>query len=382
MPESRVNAMRILIAEDDRVSALKLRRALEKMDYEVEVVADGAAAWDRIAQGKADILLSDWMMPELDGLELCRRVRSRPDAQYTYVILLTTRQDREDRLAGLEAGADDFLTKPLDTGELVARLNVARRILAMQEQLRTHAEQLAQLYAAVERQNVLLERQNALLAERAATDGLTGLWNRRHFDEALASSLAYAGRHDQPLSVILIDVDLFKSYNDTYGHPAGDDVLRTVAEVLRTGARVHDVVARYGGEEFAVLLPATNAAGAVLVGERLRLAIEQRVWPMRSISVSVGVATAAESSSLPGLVARADGALYAAKQRGRNQVVHHRELMIDPIASSTSAVEPSWNVGKDVSTDGLQKGAVDVIEVSNAGVVVKPAELSGTVDSI
>jgi diguanylate cyclase (GGDEF)-like protein len=371
--------MRILIAEDDRVTALKLRRALEKLGYVVETVDDGAAAWDRIARGGVDILLSDWMMPELDGLELCRRVRSQPDAQYTYVILLTTRQDREDRLAGLEAGADDFLTKPLDTGELLARLNVARRILAMQEQLRAHAEQLAQLYAAVERQNTLLERQNALLAERAATDGLTGLWNRRHFDEALASSRSYAARHDQPLSLILIDVDQFKAYNDTFGHPAGDEVLRGVAEILRNESRVHDVVARYGGEEFALLLPATHVAAAILVGERLRSAIEKHPWPERPITVSVGVSSADRPSSQPGLVARADGALYAAKQTGRNRVVHHREQVFGPIALPPSEAESLADPRDDLATEGLQDARADA---GDTAIGIKPGALPEIVDPL
>src|SRR3954454_15487576 len=163
--------MNILVAEDDRASELKHRRALEKMGHAAEVVCDGADAWRRIRVGGVGLLISDWEMPEIDGLELCRLIRARADALYTYIIMLTARDSRDDRLVGLRAGADDFLTKPLDTGELVARLNIACRILAMQEQLRAHATQLAELHAALEQQNALLERQNVLLAERAATDG-------------------------------------------------------------------------------------------------------------------------------------------------------------------------------------------------------------------
>src|SRR4051794_36951630 len=203
--------MRILIAEDDRVSALKLSKTLEKMGHSVDVARDGAHAWRRVSEEGFELVISDWMMPEVDGTDLCRLIRARPDALYTYIILLTSHDSRDDRLAGLEAGADDFLTKPLDAGELVARLNIARRILAMQEQLRSHAAQLAELHAALERQNGLLEQQNALLAERAAPDGLPGLGNRRHFDEALQTALLSARRH-QPLSLVLIDVDHFKSY--------------------------------------------------------------------------------------------------------------------------------------------------------------------------
>src|SRR5262245_26466601 len=167
---SRHATMKILVAEDDRASALRLCRTLERLGHAVDVVHDGADAWRRICDGRVGLLISDWEMPEIDGLELCRRIRARADALYIYVIMLTSRDSRDDRLEGLQAGADDFLTKPLDAGELVARLSIARRILAMQEQLRAHAAQLAELHATLERQNSLLERKNALLGELAVTD--------------------------------------------------------------------------------------------------------------------------------------------------------------------------------------------------------------------
>ena len=320
--------MKILVAEDDRVSALKLRRTLEKLGYEAAVVADGNAAWEQVQAGDVELLISDWMMPEMDGPELCRRIRERPDTFYTYVILLTARSGRDDRLAGLEAGADDFLTKPFDTAELVARLNVARRILSMQQQLRTHAQQLRELHTALERQNQLLERQNELLTERAATDGLTGVGNRRRFDEALGSALSFGSRYDQALSLVLLDVDRFKTFNDAFGHQAGDDALRQVAQALRNGARLHDVVARYGGEEFALILPATAAPDAGAVAERLRATIAAGPWTLRPITASFGVATVAagESVSAAALIAQADRALYHSKASGRDRVTHALDL--------------------------------------------------------
>jgi diguanylate cyclase (GGDEF)-like protein len=323
--------MNILVAEDDRVSALRLCRALEKMGHAVDVVSDGAEAWRRVCEGRVGLLISDWEMPAMDGLELCRRIRARPDALYTYIILLTARDTRDDRVAGLQAGADDFLTKPVDAGELVARLNIARRILSMQDELRAHAAQLAELHAALERQNALLERQNALLAEQAASDGLTGLNNRRHFDEALRSALSFAHRHNQPMSLVLLDVDHFKSYNDTFGHPSGDDVLRALAEILKSLARDHDVVARYGGEEFALVLPATDEGGVRAVAERLRASIASHPWPLRPVTASFGLATtAATAPDAAALIAEADQALYASKVRGRDRVTHHLDLALVP----------------------------------------------------
>ena len=333
--------MDILIAEDDRVSARKLCRALERLAHSVHVVADGAEAWQYVCDHEVGLLISDWEMPEMDGLELCARIRGRADARYTYIILLTARDSRDDRLVGLEAGADDFLTKPVDSGELVARLNIAGRILGMQEQLRADAAQLAELHRALERQNAILEQQNATLATRAMTDGLTGLYNRRHFDEALRSALSFARRQEQPLSLILLDVDHFKSYNDSFGHLAGDDVLRSVAELLRAHTRTHELGARYGGEEFALVLPATDACGARAVAERIRNAIATHPWPLRPVTASFGLTTTTDRALDPlQLIAEADQALYVSKSRGRDRVSHH----LDRDASTTMApidTEPS-----------------------------------------
>lgn len=319
--------MKILIVDDDLPSALALRKTLETMGYQVEAVHDGAEAWERVRQGGIELLLSDWMMPSINGLELCRLIRAQPDALYTYIILLTARSGREDRLAGLEAGADDLLAKPVDAGELTARLTVAGRILAIQEQLRAHAMQLEDLHLA-------LERQNSLLAKRASTDGLTGLSNRRHFDESLASALSYAERHRGPLSLVLLDTDHFKAYNDAFGHQAGDQVLRAVAETLRSHSRSHEVVARYGGEEFAVILPETDAADARRIAERLRSAIANRGWKHRAVTASFGVATAIPPyPDAARLVERADRALYHAKARGRDRVSHFLDLVTGPSES-------------------------------------------------
>jgi two-component system chemotaxis response regulator CheY len=313
--------MTILIAEDDPVSSLILRRSLEGLEQEVVVATDGEEAW-RLVRDRQDIrlVISDWMMPRLDGVDLCRRVRGLTGRPYIYFILLTAKVFREDRLAGLAAGADDFLTKPLDRPELVARLNVARRLLATQEELRLLSEEL-------ERLHVELRRQNERLADLAASDGLTGLKNHRHFRDALELGVSLASRQEVPFSLIMLDVDHFKQYNDAFGHPAGDDVLCDLARTLRESVRDHDVVARYGGEEFVLLLPLTGAEDARAVAERIRRAIAASDWPLRPIRASLGIATTGPEVTTPTrLLELADRALYRSKAEGRDRVTHADDL--------------------------------------------------------
>jgi len=297
--------MKILIAEDQPPAALYLRRTLERMGHHPVIAPDGEQAWRMVHAGEAPLLISDWMMPLLDGLELCRRIRTTSSDRYTYIILLTSRDQREDRLNGLRAGADDFLTKPPDADELAVRLEIAERILAVHEQL---------------------ARQNAQLAELASIDELTGTKNRRRFREDLELLFGQADRLASPLSLIMLDLDRFKEYNDAFGHPAGDQVLHGAGSILRTVVRGHDVVARYGGEEFAVLLPATDVIEALDVAERLRSAIASRSWPHRKVTASVGVATAGPATmDAATLVDQADHALYRSKQAGRDQITHYRK---------------------------------------------------------
>ncbi len=310
--------MKVLIAEDDLTSAHILTRAVSDLGYESDLARDGAEAWAKIERDDPSLVISDWMMPQVDGPELCRMIRRRPSAKpYIYTILLTSKTYREDRLEALQAGADDFLTKPLDLVELAARLTVAQRILSIQQELRDRAVQLELLKAE-------LERRNLQLSELATTDGLTGLKNHRHFREVLEGNFALAVRRGLPLSVILLDVDQFKSFNDTFGHPAGDEVLIGVARALDGNARSHDLVARYGGEEFILLLPATDSLAAQALGERLREAIMAGPWTHRPITASFGIATTGQATLAPSqLVDEADRALYFSKQNGRNQVNHH-----------------------------------------------------------
>ena len=298
--------MTILLVEDDAPTIHAVAQLLGALGHEVVTAADGVEAWSLLQRRCVQVVLADWMMPWMDGLELCRRIRGLAGRPYTYFVLFTGRGGCEERLEALAAGVDDFLAKPFDTRELVARLEIARRLLSMQEDL---------------------ERKNAALRELATTDELTGLKNRRSFFEALESHFALAARQRSPLSLVMLDVDQFKTYNDAFGHPAGDDVLRGIADVLRSTTRAHDTVARHGGEEFTVLLPVTGPVVARGMAERLRETIEQRDWPHRPVTASFGVATMTlKTGKALDLVDQADRALYASKRHGRNRVTHHADL--------------------------------------------------------
>lgn len=476
---------------------LLLQQTLEKWGHSVIMAEDGLAAWSAFLEEQPHVVVADWMMPNLDGAELCRRIRSLRLPQYTYFILLTAKESREDRIEGLQAGADDFIGKPLDPRELFARLEAGRRILDMQEQLRKRTAELEVLHEEVERRNaelneamdylshanirftelfeglpiacyswdreglihqwnraavamfgykpeeVLMRRLwdvfagdkprrrpeqqrlisetiervfngeeidgleqekwgktgqrvlslcnilpmrsregiitggitalidiserkelerkledqlrtldqqtkdlaqvNDLLSKLATTDGLTGLHNHRHFRESLEASVAQTLRDGSPCSVIMLDVDRFKQYNDDFGHPAGDDVLRLVSEILKQSVRRYDVVGRYGGEEFIVLCKSSRRRAAMRVAERLRSAIERHDWPLRPITASLGVATfSVRTSSASELIDEADRALYRSKHDGRNRVTHFDDILDipDPPAPAPEAAIP------------------------------------------
>ncbi|WP_435017336.1 diguanylate cyclase [Tundrisphaera sp. TA3] len=298
--------MHVLIAEDQPSSALAIRRLLGRLGHESTIAEDGQMAWEMVQTGRYPVLLSDWIMPGMDGIELCRRIRSRRVAPYQYIILLTSKRDLADRLEGLRAGADDFLVKPPHVEELAVRLEIAGRILGFQDEL---------------------VRRNRELAALADSDELTGAKNRRHFLRALEDRFFEARRLGSPLSLILLDIDHFKAYNDAFGHPAGDEVLRLAAGMIGDLARCEDVVARIGGEEFAAILPGLGEQASLAVCERIRRAFSAFAWPRRAITASLGAATLAPQSKCPAdLIAEADLALYASKRSGRDRVSHHRDL--------------------------------------------------------
>jgi len=290
--------VKILVAEDHVHTSRALGNLLQSWGYEAAIVHDGREALEAMRGPHAPRLaLLDWQMPGLDGIEVCRRLRQEGDQPYAYLLLLTGLGGRQEMLAGLEAGADDFLTKPFDEAELKARLTAGQRVVALQERLR-------------------------VLATR---DGLTGLWNRAAVLDLLDRELARGRRQGHAVGVLLADVDHFKRINDTLGHLIGDEVLRQTARQLLEALRPYDTIGRYGGEEFLVVLPGCGAAASAALGERLCEQIEE--GPMESnrlpigVTISVGVAAREGASALKAtaLLSAADAGLYRAKADGRNR---------------------------------------------------------------
>lgn len=297
--------MQILIADDEAVSRRMLSHFLANWDYEVVEARDGTEAWNKLQEENAPRLaILDWMMPGIDGVELCRKLRSS-ERPYTYVLLLTARQERQDILLGLDAGADDYLTKPVDVAQLRARLAVGKRIIDLQQRL--------------------MEAYEAKRFE-ATHDSLTGLWNRAAVLGFLSGELTRSERDQTSLAVIIADIDFFKKVNDTHGHQAGDAVLREVASRLSSAVRTYEWVGRYGGEEFLVLASRCTPLEATHLAERLRRRVggEPVIVGELSIKVSIsfGVATTEQIGELNGddLLKAADSALYVAKGNGRNRV--------------------------------------------------------------
>jgi len=296
---------RVLIAEDDPVSCHLLKSFLLKWDYDVTVETNGATASRILESDDAPRLaVLDWMMPGMEGVQICERIRERKSRPYIYVLLLTARSEKRDLLRGLELGADDYLTKPFDSEELRARLLVGERILALQDDL-------------------ILAREE--LRFRATHDVLTGVSNRATVMDALRNELSRQVREQRTFGVILVDIDHFKNVNDTYGHLCGDEVLQVVTRRMKECIRPYDTIGRYGGEEFLIIASAADQRGTMALADRIRHAVESRPVPTQagevSVTASLGmtVSTSARSSDAQLLLRLADRALYAAKDKGRNR---------------------------------------------------------------
>lgn len=302
--------MKILIAEDDKISRRMLKKVFSGHDYQVVVASDGDEAWRILEEpGHPHLLVLDWMMPGLTGVEIVQRLRERPDGHTYYIIILTSLDTPADISFALDGGADGFVSKPYHVDALRSRANVGKRIVSLHETLTEKMRLLEEAYATISHQ--------------AATDELTGLYNRRFFNENFTKSLSAARRYNFPLSLIMADVDKFKAVNDTYGHSAGDQVLKTFAHILRNHARTEDISARWGGEEFIILLPHTSSEGAAVMAERARSTVESECLRIMSIAVTVslGVVELKDGEDAETLIKRADRALYRAKDEGRNRVV-------------------------------------------------------------
>lgn len=310
--------MKILIADDDLTTRRKLEDFLLSWNYEVVVAGDGEEAWRALqAEDAPRLAILDWMMPGKDGLKVCEEVRKATAESYVYIILLTVRDRKEDIVQGLEAGADDYLTKPYDVHELKARLRTGRRILALQE--------------------ALLSARDALRFQ-ATLDPLTGLWNRSAMLAALKRELARAERQNTSLSVLMVDLDHFNRINESHGHFTGDSVLRDTAQRIQSVTRIFDTVGRYGGEEFMIISTGYDASKASGQAERIMAAISEEVMDISEgiiqLSASVGVATSnnPKEASPNSLLLAADLALSRAKALGGNRVEVARADEVQVIA--------------------------------------------------
>ena len=300
----------VLVIDDDPDKLKLLEFALTRAGYQVRTAHDGEEGLAAIISFDPDLIVSDIMMPRMNGYELARRVRENPQTRFIPIILQTAAGSRaEDQRLGSEVGALGFITDPTDLDLLLAR---ARTLLDFKSYLDTCEEQ-------------------------ASTDHLTGLANRRRFERQLEREVARTARHGRPFSLITIDIDHFKQVNDTYGHEAGDEAIKTLARVLQQGTRGIDLAARIGGEEFAVILTETNLSGAVEVAERLRVTLKSvEIHAVGQIAASFGVAECpSQAETARELVARADAALYEAKREGRDRVARASEVTSNSIVAGS-----------------------------------------------
>lgn len=296
--------MKILVADDDAVSRMIMERMLRQIGYEVTAAENGRDAMEKLLDKDGPrMALLDWMMPELDGPEVCHQLRTLHGHRYVYLILLTSKDSREDLVAGLDAGADDYLIKPCNPAELKARLRTGQRILRLEDTLVAAREDMR---------------------FRATHDALTSLWNRGRILEFLHSAL----QSTESTAILLCDIDHFKRINDVHGHLAGDAVLREVATRLRSAVRADDAIGRYGGEEFLIVLNGCDARRLPERAEQIRRAVSEGgsfMDGLATISVSIGAIAMGSDDAAPlpveAILNLSDTALYQAKSGGRNRVV-------------------------------------------------------------
>lgn len=313
--------MKVLIVDDDRMSLKLLEGYLTRNHYEVVTASNGVEALV-LLEKDPDLLLmiTDWLMPEMDGLELCRRARLLKRKRYLSIILLTSRDAKNDLIEGLNSGADSFLNKPLNFTEMQAYLNVANRLIDMESKLEAQLLELQKAHTALQDAHHKIE-------EIAAKDGLTGLLNRRALMTRFEEEWSRAQRYNKYLTIMLLDIDFFKSVNDLHGHLVGDKVLQECSRQMLNSCRLSDIIGRYGGEEFLIITPETNIEEGCVVAERIRQDLSNLTFsdvnstPPLKITVSLGLTLCHhENDSITNALSRVDEALYQAKHEGRNRV--------------------------------------------------------------
>jgi diguanylate cyclase (GGDEF)-like protein len=330
--------LKILIADDDPINRRLLEAFLVKHEYQVILARDGQQAWEMLrAPDAPKLAILDWSMPGKDGPQICRELRKLEGTDYVYVLLLTSMSQEAEMVEGLEAGADDYLTKPFKGPQLKARLRTGKRILALQEQLRSA---------------------NEALHFQLAHDALTGVFSRAAIMEKLLIELTRALRQKSTVGILMADLDRFKSINDTYGHLTGDFILREAAKRMRASIRPYDAVGRCGGEEFLIIMPGCDAASAMARAEELRKAIgnagveapEGKI----ALTISLGVTVGSDPEELEFLLRAADAALYDAKHGGRNRVVLSAQLGSTAHREANESAPHDLREGKARQVGGLK----------------------------
>jgi two-component system cell cycle response regulator len=316
----------IAIVDDDPAIRRLLLLYLHRAGFRTLEYTAGDEARAGLMSEPWDLAVLDRRLPDMDGVDLAHELKSNPDFRARYVIMLTGEDEQEDKVEGLELGADDYITKPFQYPELLARIRAGKRIVDLQKELMETNKRLELL---------------------SITDGLTKLHNHRYLQDELARAFEESQRYQRPLSLAMIDIDFFKKFNDTYGHAVGDDVLKAVAQLYRSSVRSTDLVARYGGEEFAVMMPETELDDAIAFAEKIRELVESTPMPTQigelKVTISIGVASVPKTRvrSAKELIVAADKALYRAKKGGRNQVQaeRRRDGLSRPTRTPRKAVE-------------------------------------------
>jgi two-component system, cell cycle response regulator len=296
---------KVAIVDDDAAIRRLVKLFLRRSGYETVEYATGTEARAEMSKGDWDLAILDRRLPDMDGVDLCAELKSNPSFKTRFIIMLTGEDEQEDKVQGLDLGADDYITKPFQSPELLARIRAGKRIVDLQKELMESNRRLEML---------------------SVTDGLTKLYNHRYLQDELARAFEESQRYRRPLSLAIVDLDFFKKVNDTYGHAVGDEVLKAVSKMLQDSVRSTDVAARYGGEEFAVMMPETELDDAIAFAEKIRAMIE--TTPIETAAGAIKATTSIGVSAVPHtrihaakeLVVTADKALYRAKKNGRNQV--------------------------------------------------------------